>query len=302
MTGSPDIPWPTGCAFVDGGFRPIEDATLSILDMGVTRGDSTYDVVHVWKGHFYRLDDHLDRFANSVAQLRLDLGRSRDELTDILHEVVRRTGLRDAFVSMNCTRGRVPIGSRDLRIARNTFYCYAIPFVWINTQDQQAVGTSMWISDMPRIPPESVDPTVKNYHWLDMDMALLEAYDHDATMVLLRDQQGNLTEGPGYNVFALVDGHWLTPVAGALQGITRQSVLELVVETGGIVRETLLTAEELLRADEVFVCSTAGGIMPVSRINNGPVGDGCPGPVTTELRDRYWARHDDPTWSTPVRY
>ena len=107
----------------------------------------------------------------------------------------------------------------------------------------------MRISDMTRIPPQSVDPTVKNYHWLDMDVAQLEAYDHDAQLVVLRDASGAIAEGPGYNVFARVDGRWLTPASGTLQGITRRSVIEIADEAGEPVEQGRLTADDLRRAD-----------------------------------------------------
>ena len=155
---------------------------------------------------------------------------------------------------------------------------------------------------MTRIPPQSVDPTVKNYHWLDMELALLDAYDHGAQLVVLRDSDGAVTEGPGFNVFAYLDGRWLTPAAGTLQGITRQSVIELAAEEGQDLQQGSLSADDLRRADEVLATSTAGGIMPVTQIDGRLVGPGIPGPRTMRLRDRYWARHDDPRWTTPVRY
>ena len=291
-----------GCAYIDGDYCPISEAKISILDMGVTRSDCTYDVVAVWDGRFFRLDDHLDRFMRSVSRLRLDIGMTRDQLESVLHECVSRAGLRRAFVSMTCTRGRAAPGSRDLRTCRNNLYCFAVPYIWVSPEDVQAVGASMWISDMPRIPPESVDPTVKNYHWLDLDMAQFDAYDHDAQLVVLRDLSGAITEGPGYNIFALVDGRWLTPATGTLLGVTRQTVLDLCAEAGPPGEQGRLTADDLLRADEVLTCTTAGGVMPVTRLNGQPIGDGHVGKHTTDLRDRYWQRHTDPAWSTPVRY
>ncbi|MUH52718.1 MAG: branched-chain amino acid transferase [Actinobacteria bacterium] len=287
---------------MDGAFCPIVEAKISVLDMGLTRSDCTYDVVSVWDGRFFRLDAHLDRFLNSVEQLRLDIGRSRDDLEALLHECVSRAGLRNAYVSMTCTRGRPAPGSRDLRTCSNTFYCFAVPYVWVSSEEQQAVGASMWISNIPRIPPESVDPSVKNYHWLDMDMAQLDAYDHDAQLVVLRDMGGAITEGPGYNVFAFVDGRWVTPVRGTLQGVTRRTLIELCAESGHPAEQGRLTAEDLLRADEVLACTTAGGVMPVAQINGAPVGQGGVGARTADLRSRYWQRHVDPAWSTPVRY
>jgi branched-chain amino acid aminotransferase len=299
---APTPPWPSGAAWIGGRYCPVEDAKISVLDLGVTRSDAAYDVVHVWRRRFYRLDDHLDRFSAGLARLRLDPGHDRAELEAILHGCVRLAGLREAYVSMTCTRGRVPAGSRDLRSARATFYCYAVPFVWICTPEQQAAGVSMRISEVTRIPPQSVDPTVKNYHWLDMDLAQLDAYDHNAQLVVLRDASGAITEGPGYNVFAHVDGRWVTPASGTLQGITRQSVIEIAHEAGEPVMEGRLTADDLRRAAEVLVTSTAGGIMPVTVIDGKPVGAGVPGPLTARLRDQYWLRHEDPRFSTPVRY
>jgi branched-chain amino acid aminotransferase len=295
-------PWPSGAAWIDGRYCPVEDARISVLDLGVTRSDCTYDVVHVWEGRFYRLDAHLDRFAASMARLRLDPGRDHAGIEEILHGCVRHAGLRSAYVSMTCTRGRMPPGSRDLRTARSTLYCYAVPFIWISRPEQQEQGARMRISQVTRIPPQSVDPTVKNYHWLDLDLALLDAYDHDADLVVLRDLSGAIAEGPGYNVFARVDGRWLTPGQGTLAGITRRSLIELAREAGQPVDEGLLTAGDLLRADEVLVTSTAGGIMPVTVVDGVPVGTGQPGPLTRQLRDRYWASHADPRYSSPVRY
>jgi branched-chain amino acid aminotransferase len=295
-------PWPAGAAWIDGGYRPIEEAKISVLDLGVTRSDCTYDVVHVWRGRFYRLDAHLDRFGASMARLRLNPGCDRAGIEAILHGCVRHAGLREAYVSMTCTRGRLAPGSRDLRTARGTFYCFAVPFVWISSPEEQAAGASLWISEVTRIPPESVHPLIKNYHWLDLDVALLDAYDHGAKVVVLRDLSGAITEGPGYNVFGYVDGRWLTPASGTLAGITRRSVIELATEAGDLVEEGRLAADDLRRADEVLITSTAGGIMPVTLVDGQPVGAGTPGLRTTCLRDRYWARHEDPRFSTPVRY
>ena len=201
-------------------------------------------------------------------------GHDRAAIEAIVHGCVRHAGLRAAYVSMTCTRGRMPPGSRDLRTARSMFYCYAVPFIWISRPDQQERGASMRVSQVTRIPSQSVDPSVKNYHWLDLDLALLDAYDHDAELVVLRDLSGAIAEGAGYNVFAHVDGRWLTPGAGTLAGITRRSLIELAREAGQQVDEGRLTAGDLLRSDEVLVTSTAGGIMPVTVIDGTPVGPG----------------------------
>jgi branched-chain amino acid aminotransferase len=238
-----------------------------------------------------------------MSRLRLAVDLSDGELRALLHECVRRTGLQNAYVSMTCTRGRPAPGSRDIRTCRNTFYCFAIPFVWIVPPEQQELGgASLMISEVPRIAPESVDPTVKNYHWLDMTMALWTANDNDAHLVLLRDQRGGIAEGPGYNVFVYANRRWTTPDEGTLKGITRRTAIELCQSGGATVLEGELSASDVIDAEEIFVSSTAGGIMPVTVVNGKSVGDGSPGPLTTELRNRYWEMHTDPRYSTPVDY
>ncbi len=155
---------------------------------------------------------------------------------------------------------------------------------------------------MQRISPEAVDPTVKNYHWLDLVSGLYEAYDRGGETVILVDREDNVVEGPGFNVFAAQAGELVTPSLGVLEGITRRTVIELAAEYAIPLEQRAVSAEEVRRADEVFVTSTAGGIMPVTEVDGEPVGNGEPGPITLRLRAAYWDLHDDPRFVTPVRY
>lgn len=148
----------------------------------------------------------------------------------------------------------------------------------------------------------SVDPTVKNFHWGDLTRAQLEAYDRGGHYSILLDHEGRVTEGAGYNLFALVDSVLVTPEGGVLKGVTRRTVLELAVRAGVAVREGALLEGELLRADEVFATSTAGGVMPVTSIDGLPVGTGAVGALTAVLHRAYWDAHLDPVHRTPVVY
>jgi branched-chain amino acid aminotransferase len=291
-----------GAAFIDGAIVPIAEARIPIMDWGFTRSDCTYDVVHVWNGRFFRLDHHLDRFWQSAAALRLSIPHSRDEVVLILIDLMRQTGLREAYVELICTRGMPPRGSRDPRRCENRFYAFAIPFVWIATEEMRQRGIHLHISRIPRIPPASVDPTIKNFHWGDMTRGLFEAYDAGCDMPVLVDMDGNVAEGPGFNVFALKDGTVTTPEGACLGGITRQTALDLLLESN--VRTVIgsIAPAQLRAADEVFITSTAGGILPVTRIDHTPVANGEPGPVTTRLKSLYWQRHDEGWQSTPIDY
>ncbi|HSN32506.1 MAG TPA: aminotransferase class IV [Ideonella sp.] len=294
-----------GCAYVDGRYVDPADAKISIFDWGFLHSDATYDVAHVWQGKFFRLGDHLERFFQSMKRLRLDPGVTRDEVRAVMHECVRRAALSDAYVEVLCTRGLPAPGSRDPRTCTNRFMAFAIPFVWIADPDKQRRGIDMAVSGIQRIAPASVDPRVKNYHWLDMVMALFDAYDAGRETAVLVDAQGNVAEGPGFNVFAVVDDRLVTPEAGVLEGVSRRTVLELAQAQGIRVELRPLPVAELRRASEVFLSSTGGGVIAVARLDGVPVG-GRPagefGPVTARLQAAYWALHEDPRYVEPVRY
>lgn len=292
-----------GCAWVEGEYLPIAKARVPILDSGFTRSDVTYDVVAVWKGAFFRLDDHLARFESGWRRLRMSPSIRPAEMRDILFECVRRSGLRDAYVKMVLSRGVPPPGGRDPRLFENRFYAYAIPYVWIVEPKAQELGTNLAICrETVRISPRSIDPTIKNFQWGDLVRGMFEGYDRGATTVVLEDADGYITEGPGFNVFAYCDGALWTPSGGVLEGVTRRTVLDLAQEASMSVKIEMFSRSVLDRAEEIFLTSTAGGIMPVTVLDDKSVGDGAPGVITMQLRQRYWSAHDDPKWVTPVNY
>ena len=294
--------YPDGAAFVEGRFVPIGEARVPILDWGFLRSDATYDVAHVWRGGFFRLEDHLDRFERGMERLHMSVPYGRAEIREVLIECVRLSGLRDAYVEVVCTRGVPPPGSRDPRECQNSLFAFAVPFVWISDPETHERGLDAVIGRVRRIQPEAVDPTVKNYHWLDLVAGLYEAYDRGGETVILTDSENNVVEGPGFNVFAVKDGKISTPSRGVLEGVTRRTVFDLASERGIPLEARAVPAAEVREADEVFVTSTAGGIMPVTKVDGAPVGDGTPGPVTLRLRDEYWELHRDPRFVTPVEY
>ena len=291
---------PAGVAYINQTFVPMEEAKISVLDWGFLRSDATYDVVHVWKGRFFRLDAHIDRFLESAKRLRLTLPVDRPELERILAECASRSGHDDAYVEMILTRGTSSSFSRDPRDAENQLICFAIPFGWILRPEQREIGLSVAISEIQRIPPGSIDPKVKNYHWLDLVMGLYDAYDKGAGNVILQDGSGNLTEGPGFNVFVIKAQKLATPSHGVLEGMTRRSTIEIAKELEFTVEERLIPADELLVADEAFATSTAGGIMPITRVDNSPIADGKMGKITRQLISAYWEKHSDSNWSIAV--
>jgi branched-chain amino acid aminotransferase len=158
------------------------------------------------------------------------------------------------------------------------------------------------ISDVQRIPATSVDPTAKNYHWNDLTMGLFGALDAGADSVLLVDAAGNVVEGPGFNVFCVREGVLITPGEGMLEGVSRRTVIEMAHSLGLALQVRTLPASELRGADEVFITTSGGGVLPVTVLDKCTIGSGSPGPITRQLVQTYWAWHADPAYSRAIDY
>ncbi|WGI20335.1 aminotransferase class IV [Amylibacter sp. IMCC11727] len=294
----------SGAAWMNAKVIPISDAKISVFDWGLTRSDITYDVVHVWDGAFFRLDDYLDRFMASMGKLRMDVGMERAEIRAALIDMVATSGLTSAYVSMVASRGTpIVAGTRDPRACNNHFYAWAVPFVWVIPQDVAKRGAHISLAeDARRIPINSVDPTVKNYHWGDMTAALFQALDAGYDTTVLLDHDGCVTEGPGFNIFAVVDGTVVTPKSGMLEGITRKTVMEICAELGIPCEARDIPKDVFLSADEVFTATTAGGPVAVTRVNERILGNDATGAITERIIKTYWDWHTRTDLNLKVTY
>ncbi len=294
----------SGAAWMKGRVIPIAEATIGVTDWALTHSDATYDVVPVWDGGFFRLPDYLDRFEASMRACRMDVGMSRAEIETALHDMVARSGLRAAYCAMVAARGAPAIlGSRDPRDCANHFYAWCVPYVHVIRPEAAARGAALYLpEDVRRIPPDSVDPRAKNYHWGDFTQGLFAAKEQGFDTTVLADHAGRVTEGPGFNIFALKNGRVVTPETGVLEGITRATALELARAEGFEVQVRALPVAELMEADEVFLSTSGGGVIPVARINDRQFSNGAAGPVATRLRARYFEIMGDPACRTEIAY
>lgn len=296
-------PFAAGAAYLDGEFLPLAEAKIPITHWGYRRSDVTYDVVSVWDGQFFRIGDHLRRFRNSMERLRMQPDESDDDIRRILAEIVRRSGLRRSYVAMDCLRSSPPPGlPRHPRHARCYLACFAVPYVSLTTAEMDARGVHLMIPKVRRISSRSVDPRVKNFHWGDLTEGQFEADDAGADFAILLDAEDNVTEGAGFNVFAITGRTVATPDHGMLEGITRTTVCELSKLMGLAVEQRPVKVDDLFDADEIFICSTAGGIMPATRIDGRILGNDRPGPLSVALRELYWKKRSEGWQGTPIDY
>jgi branched-chain amino acid aminotransferase len=257
--------------------------------------------VSVWNGMFFCLREHIDRFKRSCDALRLVCPYDESALGDLLGDLVRRAGLQSAYVQMIVTRGTPAPGSRDPRTCKNRFLAFCVPYIHI-APDQGRGALHLIVSRRPRIAAASVPSQIKNYHWIDFELALFEAYERGGNAVVLTDGRGAISEGPGFNVFAVRNGALTTPSRNVLAGVTRAITIELARELGFKTRVRRLPVGEFLESDEVFVSSTAGGIMPVATVDGTTLPAGAPGPVSAAIRQLYWKKREAGWRGTPIEY
>lgn len=296
-------PLANGVAWVEGELVPIHEARIPLLDQGFLHSDLTYDVPSVWDGRFFRLDDHLERLEASCGKLRLTIPMSRGEMKQTLVRMVAESGIRDAYVEMIVTRGLKFVRGNKPEDIINNLYMLVMPYVWVMPPEMQRSGGSAIIArTVRRVPPGAVDPTVKNLQWGDFVRGLLEAQDRGAVYPILTDGDANLTEGSGFNIVLVKDGKLYTPDRGVLEGVTRKSVFEIAKARGIDLQLTQVPVEMAYQADEIFFCTTAGGIMPITVLDGKPIGDGKIGPITSIIWENYWDMHYEEHLSFSIKY
>jgi branched-chain amino acid aminotransferase len=290
-------PMAGGAAWIEGEFVPANAARISIFDTGFGHSDATYTVPQVWHGNIFRLGDHIDRLLDGAAKLRLDPGLSREEIADIAKHCVSLSQLRESFVNITITRGfGARQGEKDMGRLTHQLYAYAIPYLWVFSPEEQIYGTTVIVPrHVRRAGLGTVDPSIKSYQWGDLTVASFEAQDRGARSAILLDADNCVAEGPGFNVVVVKDGMIASPSRNALPGVTRKTAFEIAASMGveAVLRD--ISSRELYVADELMAVTTAGGVTPIISLDGDPVGNGTPGPLTTRIRDRYWAMMDEPS-------
>ena len=286
--------------YVNGEYVPRDRAQVSIFDLGFLRGDGVFDTTSAWRGRIFKLDAHLERLGLSLRAAGIPCPRPMEEIRGVILETARRCGLSEAYIQTIVTRGPRPMGVGDLTQCRPGLIVFAIPYVWILTPEQNRAGGRASIVSTRALPVQCLDPKIKSLSRQHFDLATLQGRAAGADVALMLDTDGLVTEGPGFNVFVVRGGQLFSPPDGILMGITRQTVFELAAEHDIAAREAPLTAYDLHAADEVFLTSTAGGIMPIVEIDGRAIGDGKPGPISQRVHELYWTLRESGRHGTPI--
>lgn len=287
-----------GTMFVNGEFCSANEGQISVLDSGLWLGVNVFDTLSARQGYIFKLHAHVDRFYRSMHAIRIVIPYTKEEFARLIVETTRRSGLMDAFIQCIATRGHRTSAPIDQWTPGTIIY--AIPYFTVVPEKAIREGAKIRISSIRNLSIQSVDAKIKNFNRLHSYLARLEAIDSGADDAIMLDMEGYITEGRGANVFAASDGTLYTPSEGMLLGITRETVFEIAEQQGIPAKEVRLTPYDLYNADEVFYCTTAGGIIPIVDIDRRRIGDGRAGKITKRIDQIYWRMHVEGKYTTPV--
>ncbi len=277
---------------IDGKLVESEQARISVCDHGLLYGDGVFEGIRVCAGRPFRLEAHLARLGHGARALSLH-APGPAQLREIVQRTVAAYGRDDGYVRLIVTRGDGPLGVDPTSCPTPRVICIA-DAIALFSEHKRAQGLSMITSSYRRPSADVLDPRIKTLNYLNNVLAKGEARRQGADEALLLNQQGQVAEASVANVFVVRAGRLLTPPTsdGALDGITRASVLELADAHGLACEVRTLGRMDLLGADEVFLTGTGAGIVRVRTLDGQLLGSPEPGPVTARLSEALHAlRH-----------
>jgi branched-chain amino acid aminotransferase len=270
--------------FMTDRFVDAADAMVSVFDHALLYGDGVFEGIRLYSGCVFKLDEHLVRMEKSAKAILLDLPWSRAFIADAICEACRINGLRDGYIRVVVTRGVGTLGLSH-KTCRNPQLIIIADKIALYPEEHYAKGLKIITAATRRINPAALPPTVKSLNYLNNILAKAEANNAGCLEAIMLNDQGYVAECTGDNIFIRSGNEWYTPPysAGALRGITRGAVLEIMAEQGVVCHETNITRYEVWTADEMFLTGTAAEVIPVVEVDGRVIGTGTPGPHTQTL-------------------
>ncbi len=282
-------PYGTMMIYIDGRFLPREEAKVSVFDHGLLYGDGVFEGIRAYNGRVFRLGAHLDRLYDSAKTIDLAVPLSKEEMTEVILETIRKNNLKDCYIRPVVTRGVGDLGLDPRKCAKATVIVIAVEWGAMYG-DLYEKGLKAISVSVRRNPAEALPPNVKSLNYLNNILAKIEANYKGGDEAVIFDTNGYVSEGSGDNIYAVKNGEIITPpTVNNLRGVTRGAVLELASQLGITLKEQNMGYFDLYSADEVFVTGTAAEVAPIVWIDGRSVGTGKPGPVTRQLMHAFTA-------------
>ena len=274
--------------YINGKLFDKADAKISVYDHGLLYGDGVFEGIRISNGKAFKLKEHVDRLFESARHIKLEIPLSREQMTQAINDTIAANQKVEGYIRPLVTRGA---GSLGLDPRRTSDPQVVIIVDDISLYPPELYETGMEIATVSTIRnhPNAVNPRIKSLNYLNNILAKIEGIQAGCLESLMLNHKGEIAECSGDNIFLVRGGVLRTPPidAGILEGITRNTVIDLALDASIPVQEVPLTRHDVFIADEVFLTGSAAEVIPVVKCDGRVIGAGKPGPITHQLREAY---------------
>ena len=270
--------------FLDGNLVKKEEAKISVYDHGFLYGDGVFEGIRSYNGNVFRLQEHLIRLYESAKSILLSIPYTIEEMTEIVKDTLKANQLQSAYIRLIVSRGVGNLGIDPSTCKVASVIVNAEPLALFPPHLYET-GISIVSASSRRNRSDVLSPKTKTLNYLNNILVKLEATQAGVSEALMMNDEGYVAEGSGDNIFIVKGNKLVTPPGyiGALEGITRNAILEVAEKRGYIAEEGVFTRHDVYVADEVFLTGTAAEVIAVVNVDGRVIGDGKPGKVTNDI-------------------
>lgn len=270
--------------YIDDEYYEKPDARISVFDHGLLYGDGVFEGIRIYQGRVFKLEEHISRLYESAQAILLRIPLTRAGMRKAVEDTVRVNKKKDGYVRLVVTRGQGALGI-DPCSCRKATVIIIVDDIQLYPPEYYEKGIGIITSSSRRMASDCLDPRIKSLNYLNNIMAKLEARQAGCLEAVMMNREGFISECTADNIFIVKSRRLSTPAPcyGALEGITRNVVIDLAATLEIATEETALTRYDLYNADECLMTGTGAEIIPVTKIDGRVIGKGRPGEVTKRL-------------------
>lgn len=274
--------------YLDGEFVTKENAKVSVFDHGFLYGDGIFEGIRVYNGNIFKCKEHLDRLYDSAKSIDLVIPLAYDEMLEAMAETIRRNDTRNGYIRLIVSRGPGNLGLDPRRCPQPTVLII-VEQLAIYSEEAYLNGLRAVSVAQRRNLPDALNPKIKSLNYLNNVLVKIQSNFAGVDEAIMMNAQGYVTEGSGDNIFIVKNGVITTPPCylGALEGITRQAIIELCAKLDIPLKEEPFSMHDVYIADEVFFTGTAAEVIAAREIDGRIIGSGQAGPVTLQLLEEF---------------
>lgn len=276
--------------YVNGELVPKSKASVSVYDHGFLYGDGVFEGIRAYGDQVFKLDEHLKRLYRSAHFIQVKIPLSFEEMKEAVLSTLKANQLYDgAYIRLVVSRGPGDLGINPRKCPGPATVVIITDKIQLYPPELYEVGIPTIVCSTRKNNPQCINPQVKATQYLNNILGVIEANNAGVLEAIMLTTGGYVTEGTADNVFIALDGRILTPPAylGVLEGVTRNSIIEIAEELGYKVEQERFTTYELYSAQECWFTGTGAELIPVVSIDGRVIGSGKPGPIFLSLRESF---------------